>query len=475
MIQVYEHCALIANDTVAITFSAADSKSANSKKSSKDVVAVPPEMANKIGIAFWGGDNLYPQNVTKQLEAVSTARSILDFKAKALYGDGLVYGKVVGRDDKGYEIFEPAQPGDEGFEAVEELFYNNDDFSRFFLEFNQDWTHFGNCFPRLRLSNDGKKVVYLVHEESSDCRYEQMDKKGIINNVYISKYWAPVESQFVKADQLDTLRDRAVHRRTITDFNPELITKVRAIDMYNARQSLKALAEKGERNLILPVNYPSPGKTYYQSPVWDALRLSGWLEVAANIPKMFQALYTKAFKINYHVEVPDTYFQDTVKDWATLKPEEQLAKKKEFASTLSATLTGSDNAYNSLLTFFKTDRATGKDYGRVVITPISQKIDIDKDILLSSVINQEIAFALQMNPAIIGAGAPGKQSSGSGSDIREAWLVYQAMLSLERRIITEPIRLAAWFNGAPKNFALRFINTKLTTLDQNSGTEKILS
>ena len=179
---------------------------------------------------------------------------------------------------------------------VDKLFFDNDNFYRYFLEFNQDWTHFGNCFPRLWLTNDGSKVWKIVHEESSDCRYQQMGSDGKIKFVLLSKYWAEIERQYLKADENDSLQVRATGTSSLpNEVDNNLIKKVRCLDMYSALDDLSAAVAEGHRQVILPVNYPSPGKTYYQSPVHDALRLSGWLEIASKIPEMLQILYSKAF------------------------------------------------------------------------------------------------------------------------------------------------------------------------------------
>lgn len=440
----------------------------------------PQEYNTDLSVAFWGGDNQYPQHVTEQLSTSGVARSALDFKARALFGEGIVWGKITGVDDKGNDIFTPAQRGE--YPQIEQFFRENNDFYRFYLEFNQDWVHFGNCFPELILSNDRTKIVKIVHQESSDCRYKQMNTAGYSDTIYLSKFWGDISEQFLKSSPEDTVTARPKQRKKLPkeEVDNEVVKELPTIDMYDDLNSLNELLNSNDKikSFILPVNYPSPGKTYYQSPIWDAVRLSGWLEIASKVPEMLKALYNNAFNIKYHIQIPETYFSKNIKDWKSLDADAQLAHKQELLDNLEKFLSGVKNKYKSMITFFDVNPIDGKENGLVKITEIPNNSTLDKELLLSSATNQEILFALQINPNLIGAGAPGGAytgGAGSGSDIREAFLVYCALLHLERQIILEPIKLAHRYNGFPEDVVYRFRNIKLVTLDQNSGTEKVIS
>jgi len=75
-----------------------------------------------------------------------------------------------------------------------------------------------------------------------------------------------------------------------------------------------------------------------------------------------------------------------------------------------------------------------------------------------------------------------RSGGGSGSDIREAFLVYNALLNLERNVLMEPLYLVRDFNrvvGGMKEWeediVFRVRDTVLTTLDQGKGTAKVVS
>lgn len=473
--------ALLGKGSVAIQFSNAAALKANDKSKPQASFVTPQELNTNLDVAYWGGDNLYPQHITEQLANCGVARSALDFKAKMLFGHGIVYGAVTDVDAKGNEIFTPAKPGQ--YPQVDAWFRENDYFTRFFLEFNQDWVQFGNCFPELIFSNDRKKIARIVHLESSDCRFKQMDTSGVIDTVYFSKFWAGVDTQYLKSSPDDTLKASAKSNRKMPKdkVDNDVVKRLRALDMYNAYADLQKVATTERyKSVILPVNYPSPGKTYYQEPVWTAVVLAGWIELAAKIPEMLKMLYSNAFNIKYHIEIPDDYFLWNIENWTDKTEEERAIIKQDLVRKLEQFLStqDADNHYKSLVTFFKISPLDQKEYGRVKITPLDAKSNVDKDLLLSSAANQEILFALQLNPTLIGAGAPGgayRGGAGSGSDIREAFTVYNSVLYIERQIILEPIKLAARFNGFPEHLEFRFKNIILTTLDKGSGSQEVVN
>jgi len=427
------------------------------------------KMQTKLDIFPWGEDNRFPQNVVAQIAEGSPMQSSLNIKAKSLWGGGVVWGKMV--DGK----FVKAMPGD--FKEVDDFFLEND-IPRFYAELNLDYVYFGNCFPELIFTKDRKKIARLIHQESCDCRFKQMDAKGNINVVYLSKLWGASKDQLAKFDNKKELTGRLGNYSS--DTTPEKVddkfVKQRfALDMYFPMEGLRKYAEQKESSVILPVNYPSPNKTYYQLVHWDAVRQSGWIEIATQIPNMLKTMYENAFNIKYHIEIPQTYLQkrvsNTGKKWAEMLPAEQHKEKELLLKSMDDFLSGSDNAHKSLITFFTSD-VEGHEYERIKITPIEHKSNIDKDLLASGTANSELLFALEMNPNMIGAGKPGGvySSNQGGSNIREAKTAHDMLLNLDRHITLAPLRVVARYNGWPKELVFRHEDIEMTTLDQGKET-----
>lgn len=436
------------------------------------------EIVNSLGIAPWGEDNRFPQNIAAQLDYCGVPKPLLRFKAQAVWGGGLVWGKVTEIKDDGTEVFKIAQPGD--YPDVDKFMSANRDMTRFYAEFTNDFVYYENCFPESVLSNDGKTIARWVHQESCDSRYKQMNpKNGQIEYVYLSKLWGYTRDQFPRFS-----RDSRAGMTTSGNSEPlrlgDYVTPVPAIDPYNSVESLRDIASGRFRNAILPVNYPSPNKPYYQLPSWDGARMAGWFEIAAKIPNMLKALYEKAFRIKYHIEIPEAYFEKKLgaEKWKSMTKDQRKAEKDDLLRAMDRFLSGDDNAWKTFVSYFDSDQRTGNEWNHIKIHVIEDKSSLDKELLTSSAANSEMCFAFQVDPTLFGAGVPGgayKSGAGSGSDKREAWLIYLALQHMPRQLLLEPLYLTRDFNRWDPELRFRFRDTVLTTLNTGAGTDRKLS
>jgi hypothetical protein len=83
---------------------------------------------------------------------------------------------------------------------------------------------------------------------------------------------------------------------------------------------------------------------------------------------------------------------------------------------------------------------------------------------------------LLVNPSVVGAGTPGGPyagNAGSGSDIREAFLVNVVMSYIEKNQVLDPLELMLEINGY-QDIDLKYRNIVLTTLDKGKNTEEKL-
>ncbi len=135
-----------------------------------------------------------------------------------------------------------------------------------------------------------------------------------MDTIYLSKLWGSAASQYARFDPTKTIRFLIENPLYVNDIDNKLVKALDCIDMYDALNSLAKIGEKlkgtsGLKSAILPVNYPSVNKTYYQVAAWDGARLSGWIEIAGKMPTIVKALFEKAFRIKYHIEIPESYFE----------------------------------------------------------------------------------------------------------------------------------------------------------------------
>lgn len=456
--------------------------------------AVPVQkLQNILDVAYWGEDNRFPQNIEQQMAYCGIGKSALDWKARALYGNGIIAGRITDITDEGRtEVFEPLKPGSAEGKLIYNLL-NSPQMLRFLLEYLQDWCWFSNCFPEIIFSKDAKTITGFVHQESCDSRFKQMNKQGRMEKVFLSKMWGLTGDQYVKFDPKKRVKGLVESRTEPTEVDNEFVKQLDCIDMYNALDSTKDIAEKlrSSRGLgrfksaILPVNYPSVNKTYYQVPYWDGARLSGWIEIASKIPSLIKSMYNNAFQLKYLIQIPETYFQKvhTSEKWKSLSADQKTKIRRETLDKMDKFLSGTENAYKSFLNVFDWDHVSKTEYGLIKIEQIENKSNIDKDLVTGSAADLQILAAMQVHPTLFGAGAiaAGAQRTG-GSDQREAFLIYNSMLNLERKVLLEPLNLMRDYNRLvggmdewAEDITFRFRDTVLTTLDQGKGTTKTVS
>jgi hypothetical protein len=433
-------------------------------------------------VAYWGEDNRFPQNIEQQMAYYGVGKQALNWKANVLFGDGIVPGKITGIKDDGNEIFVPLDRTK--FKDIY-AFVENRTMFRFLIEYLQDWVWFGNCFPEVVLSRDCKTITHFIHQESCDARFKQMNDQGVIDTLYLSKMWGSSSSQFAKFDPSVSILGITENPRILTVVDKKLLKSIDCIDMYDQLGSLTKIADKlkagsGDklRSAILPVNYPSPNKTYYQVPAWDGARLAGWVEIACKIPAILKMFYKKGQKIQQHIEVPETYFEIkyTKEKWAGMDEKKKAEARKKLLKEMDEFLTSDKATFSTFVSFFNYDNHNKTEYGRIKFTPIDGKYNLDKEMLTSSAADMQFLTAIGVHPTLIGASSlsSGTQRTG-GSDQREAFLIYCAQLKLEREVVLEPLYLARDFNGWDSDIVFRIRDIQLTTLDQNSGTVKKLS
>ncbi len=464
--------------------------------SSKGSFTQVQQIITALDVVPWGEDNRFPQNIEKLMLYCGMGKEALNWKVKALYGAGIVPGKITGYSEDGKsEIFKPLDIAQ--YPNVYK-FLRSAKLPRFYLEFLVDWVWYANCFPEMILSNDCTLITGMVHQESNNCRYKQMNDKGVVDTMYLSHLWGYTNDELVKFDPQKRVMGAASTAQVVNYVDGVYIKQLDVIDMYDPVASLKAIADTQKnrpdgalRSAILPVHYPSPNKPYYQLATWDGARLSGWLEIAIKIPSLIKNLYNNSFNLKYHVELPEALLWEQAggKDvWLGLKGAEGAAKKKQvkkkILEELDKFLRGDENAGKTFVSFFSIDQVKGEELGRVKITPLTATNTLDKELLASASANSEILFAMGINPDIIGASMPGGAYGGNkgGSNIREGKLVYDALLTLERQVILEPLYLVRDYNREiggdiqwEEDIVFKIRDVELTTLDKNTGTEKKIS
>jgi len=393
----------------------------------------------------WGSGNDFPIQVYKDINQNGIASRGLKLKADMLYGKRLVPCKVVGYDAAG---------GKEIVEFVEDVeindFLRRSNIDEFRNRIIHDFAFLGQAFPVLHLNADRTKIAMVDHDKAMKFRYAPFDKsKKRIDEVFRSANWpSPTD------EQLDTFK---------------------CIDSFHYYLELDRVRFEKEFRYVFPIRSYDIINDYYSVAIWNAVRENGWLDNSNNIPRIIKAIIKNSVTIKYHIRIPLSYWKGLFPDWERLKPAQRTDIVNTKLQEINEFLTGVDNPMKSFISHYATDPNTGKEVAGWQIEALEDKMKYDAWNKVSTAASAEIMFAIGINPAIFGLGAPGGDLSSGGSNIRESWLTMIASAQGERDVIYSWWPFVREYNGYDPAVELRTIDQVLTTLDQGKGTSKTLS
>ena len=188
--------------------------------------------------------------------------------------------------------------------------------------------------------------------------------------------------------------------------------------------------------------------------------------------------------IKYLVSINSDYWKRIHLKWDNYTPEERTRIITEKYNKIDQFLTGAGNAGKSIISSHFVDPLSGKEVKDITIEPL---VDTQRDGKLlpdSAAADKQIMFSMFLNPAIWGGNLLGDGASGgagSGSDIREAFLVQLMLMEQERRMNLKVFNLVKRYNGwsariegnngEKGRLVFRYKSGLLTTLDTGKSTK----
>jgi hypothetical protein len=397
--------------------------------------------SNSSEVAFWGENNDFPTLVRKDVEESTVLSPGLRKVADMWYGGGIVYGTIEGFDDNGEEIFTRTRLPEV------EAFLNRS--RRYGYEALLDIAYFGNAFPEMVFTKDRSKVWSLTEQDAEFCRFAKPDSKGVIASVFINANWATGG----KAD------------------DKEFTTKVGVLDPY--ADTPETVRTRKDAKIIYPISIPSPGKTIYQLTSWNAIRRSGWLDVARAIPEFKKKVFENQLSIKYVVEIHQLYWVWKYGEWETKTPEERARIIREELEAFNKIMAGTEGAGKSVLTTtFPNPRNPQEHIAAFKVTAIDDKLKSGIYVEDSQEAASHTFTALGLPPTLMGV-SPGKgMGAGSGSDARVAFNNFISTSKFVHDTVLEPLHFIRDYNGWPENLQFRFKNPLIMTLDKGKQTQQ---
>ena len=395
----------------------------------------------------WGQDNNAPGNMMRTIGGVGVLNTGIDYRCRTCAGSGVVPVKLTGINEQLKETYEPYN----NLEVLE--FLNSYGFRKHHFGALRDLFKFGNCFPLLVFNKAGDKIVRIVTVNARHCRISVDKTKLLVYNDFENSNPDKTAVVYPMLDETDPFYD------------------------LQWRKDNKKL--KGMSAIAFPriKNYFS-NNDYYALPAWDAVWKAGWIDVYREVPRFLEASYKNAMSLLWHINVPYSYIEEHFGDqFYTEHPERNKEEDyNNWLEEMERNLCDSKNANKAFITPYN-DEGAG-DSGKWEIKKLDNGTNALEKLSTSVAANSEILFSLMINPAVFGAGMPGGSGytggAGSGSDIREAFMVSMILNHCERQQILDPVELMLQFNGH-EHIDVRYRNITLTTLDTGHSTEETVS
>ncbi len=408
-----------------------------------------PDQVKTIGnykIVPWGDDNNLPADIIEKIEKSEVVSANLEFNVLVGYGTGLKPMRRILENGKlqGYEeIFD----NDDVLE-----FFEDNDLQGYLLEQLTDLKTFYNVFPEIILSTDKKSIVSLRSKEAAFSRWGQMDKTaGRITKHYYSSKWGDnaKKEDIIVSDVLDR-------------FNP-----LASLNEYLKKGNYKDL------RFIVPINFPSAGRAYYQRTPWWSIFQSGWYDFSIMVPEAKKALMKHRFAVKYIIYISPKYFDKLFKEEGidTSDKEAVQARVDQEHQNFSDFLTGSDKAGKGLVALKEMIHSASGAKEEKYIEVVPVKLDNEGGEFLedSEEVSNIISYVMGTHSSLIGS-TPGKnKGSFSGTDKRELFLMKQALMKPFRDRLLRPLTLIKRFNGWDKDIVFTIPDIELTTLDDNKS------
>jgi hypothetical protein len=226
---------------------------------------------------------------------------------------------------------------------------------------------------------------------------------------------------------------------------------------------------------IIPVTFPTPGRAYYQKPYWYSIFESGWFDYACMIPEYKVALMKNQMVIKYIVYISPDYWKElfAVKNCTNDVKKQAEVRAAEYTN-IQNFLAGQKNSGKAVITSLKY-MADGKEQPYIKITAVENPFKGGGEFIQDSEeVSNLISFGMGSHQGIIGS-SPDKNKTISGSEARELFTIKQAIIKPFRDRLLLPLYLVKAINKWPDDIFFAIPNVKLTTLDKNTGAEKVIS
>jgi hypothetical protein len=407
----------------------------------------------------WGSTNDTPNQIISKVYKHPTTSGGIGFNISIAYGDGILPVRriVDGGQLKLIPVLDNA-------EINQFLEYNNS--NDYLLEQATDLRFFFNVFSEIILNRDNassRKIVEINHKEAAFSRWSERNDKGIVEYHFYNPNFGNV-SKFKEEDTEIT---------PVLDFKRPILDLKRRLGREPGLDGQTKESSNFYR-FIVPITFPTPGRTYYQKPYWWSIFESGWYDYACMIPEYKAALMKNQMVIKYVVYIAPEYWTELFanKGCANDKKKMKEARDLEYEN-IQNFLSGKENTGKAVISNLRY-AADGKENPHIKIVPVDNPFKGGEFVEDSEEVSNLMSYGMEVHQGIIGS-SPDKNKTISGSEARELFNIKQAVIKPIRDKLLLPLYIAKAINNWPADIFFAIPNVQLTTLDKNTGAEKVIS
>lgn len=403
----------------------------------------PPGGDGPVEIMYWGKNNDLPQQREQLIGDNNIVPSLIERKRNILMGQDIMAFRIryeTGADGTVKKITEEVEmPANIQAWLDGEGWGNGSNFHEYLAAAAGEWAKHSLVIPEFIRTRDMRTISSL---EVKECKYMRAGKKneaGKITTWYWSGHWGPQSGQ---KNNLET-------KKTV------------ALPVYAGEEAPQPKFIKPSGDYLL-------NDGYYPIPSW----WGGWewIELANQIPQFHKNNISNGYNIRWHIQIPTDYFLDYEKyQSAATKSEkaevlkDQQEREQAFMDDVNEFLAGLANVGRTLFTKYEMDKALGKEYPGIKITPLSYDMKDEALLKLFERSNTANTSAQGLHPSLAGIETAGKLSSGT--EIRNAFLMWLIINTpLPRKMLLAPLNLVKRINGWPADIHFGIRDYELTAL-----------
>lgn len=410
-----------------------------------DSKRIDPITVGGYRLAPWGHDNLLPNKIMNRIDRTEIVGANADFNWRVCFGNGPKLVRLI-RDDEGR-----TRDYIEISSGREHDWFEENDVTLMVSEMLTDLAYFGNAFPMLYFDDKFSFIEKIRHREAIFSRWG-IQKNGQINKHLYCAKWdeMPAQKDIIASDVIDELN------------------AVKDIERFQALRT---------KRMCYPVYMVSPGRPYYSYPTWYSIFYSGWYDNVTSIPALKKAILKHNLGVKHIIYVSEAYFEAMERQMGVAPDDIKACRelRDSLVKQITDVLMGEDNAGKAIVSLKKA-------------MPMGNSVSIEKYIEIESIKNEIsggeyltdyetganiISYAMGVHPSLIGA-TPGKNSNSlSGSNMREIYLMKQALSKPLTDRAMRVFSLIKKINKWPEDVCICIPEYIFTTLDQNkSGKEE---